>query len=514
MKLTTKQAKHSAQKQSVSYKAISLILSAVILLSAFTGCDSTVIYTESGTNPDYGRPTFAPSGDSLNIGYSADDSLNPYFAKTDLNSDLMSLIFEPLFNLDDTFLARNSLAESYTVNEQTLTVKLNKTAAFSDGVQFSSADVVYSFNLAKASENWSDELANITSAQASGADTVVFSLSAANKNAADSLTFPIVKTQTANDEKSIPLGTGLYKTVQNGESVYLDYNPYCRTPYPNITRINLVSIPSSSTLIHTLELGTIDAFFDDMSSGSFSQANAQSSKTNLSNLVFLGMNSNSYGLATSAMRQAIYYSVNRQSIVRNSFKNFAVESATPYHPEWHVIDDESYDTSSLVLDYSKAKDLMTNAGFKDTLNFTLIVYSGNNFKVAAAREISQSFQNIGINLTVSELTWDAYKTALESGAYDFYIGEVKLPSDMNLSAVLSSDGPVYGIADTDTSAAAYEEFLGGKISLEAFTTSFLQNIPFVPICFRSGALMCTNSISPAPDCDAGNVYKNIYEWNK
>ena len=162
----------------------------------------------------------------------------------------------------------------------------------------------------------------------------------------------------------------------------------------------------------------------------------------------------------------------------------------------------------------KAKDLMTNAGFKDTLNFTLIVYSGNNFKVAAAREISQSFQNIGINLTVSELTWDAYKTALDSGAYDFYIGEVKLPTDMNLSVMLSSDGPVYGIADTDTTAAAYQEFLGGKISLEAFTTSFLQNIPFVPICFRTGALMCTNSISPAPDCDAGNVYKNIYEWNK
>lgn len=480
----------------------------------FTGCENTVPETEypSGSVP-VNRPV-KPQGGSVNIGYSADDSLNPYFTTTDLNSDLMSLIFEPLFYLDDTFCARPSLAYSYELKELTLTVRLSTSSAFSDGVQFSSSDVVYSFNLAKESARYKNELSEIASATASGADTVVFTLTTASKNIVDSLTFPIVKTQTADSADSLPVGTGLYKIEKSGEDIKLQHNPYSRLPYPNFTSVNLVSIPPSSTLIHTLELGTIDAYFDNMASGSYSQANAQSAKTNLSNLIFLGINSESYGLSTAAVRQAVYYSINRQSIVANSFKNYAVESAVPYHPEWHVINDEKYDTSELVLDYAKAKDLMTNAGFKDQLNYRLIVYSGNNFKIATAREIKQCLENIGMNITITELTWDAYLSALETGDYDFYIGEIRLPDNMNLSASLAYDGAIKGISETDTTAAAYTEFLGGKINLEAFTSSFLQNIPFVPVCFRMGALISSGDITPAPDCDAGNVYKNIYEWNK
>ncbi len=514
MKSTIKQAKRSERKRSALNRIIASALSLVLFTLIFAGCENTSAEPEypSGSLP-VNRPVNTQGGNA-NIGYSADDSLNPYFTKTDLNSDLTGLVFEPLFYLDDTFCARPSLASSYTVQELTLTVKLTNTAAFSDGIQFSSSDVVYSFNLAKESDNYKNELTEIASATASGADTVIFTLTTANKYAVDSLTFPIVKTQTAGDKSALPVGTGLYKIVKSGEDIKLQHNPYSRLPYPNLTTVNLVRIPPSSTLIHTLELGTVDAYFDNMSSGSYSQANAQTAKTNLSNLVFLGINSSSFGLSTPAMRQAVYYSINRQSIAANAFKNYAVESAVPYHPEWHVINNEQFDTSSLVLDYSKAKDLMTKAGFKDNLNYRLIVYSGNNFKIAAAKEIKQSLENIGITITVTELTWDAYLSALYAGDYDFYIGEIKLPENMNLSAALASGGTIKGFPSTDTTAAAYTEFLSGKIDLEAFTSSFLQNIPFIPICFRMGALICSNSITPAPDCDSGNVYKNIYEWKK
>lgn len=514
MKLITKQAKRSEQKRFALNRIIAAALSLVLFALIFTGCENTADEPEypSGSVP-VNKP-INTTGGSVNIGFSAEDSLNPYFTATDLNSDIMPLIFEPLFYLDDTFCARPSLAYSYSTDGTALTVRLSTSVAFSDGIQFSSADVIYSFNLAKNSDMYKNELSDILSATAKSADTVVFTLRSENKNAVDSLTFPIVKTQTANDANSLPVGTGLYKIVKTGSDTKLQHNPYSRLPYPNLTTVNLISIPPSSTLIHTLELGTIDAYFDNMASGSYSQANAQTAKTNLSNLVFLGINSNSYGLSTAAMRQAVYYSINRQSVVTNSFKKHAVESAIPYHPEWHVINDEQFDTSALVLDYSKAKDLMKNAGFKDNLNYRLIVYSGNNFKVAAAKEIKQSLENVGINITITELTWDAYTTALANGDYDFYIGEIKLPENMNLSAALASDGVVKGILPTDTTAAAYTEFVGGKITLEAFTSSFLQNIPFVPICFRMGILICSNIITPAPDCDAGNVYKNIYEWKK
>lgn len=511
MKSTIKQEKRSQQKRCQSHKTIAVFLILILLAVSFSGCDDTVISTNTGTDPDINNHSYTV-GSTLNIGWSQEDSLNPYFMQSDLNSDISSLVFEPLFYIDDSFCARNALARSYTIKEKTLTVKLDTSAAFSDGVQFSSADVVYSFNLAKQSEQYKNELLFIDSASASASDTVIFNLNTSSQNAADALSFPIVKTSTATDKDSLPIGTGLYKFNAAGETIKLEYNPYCRKPQPNITTVKLENIPSSSTLIHTLELDTIDAYFDDLSSGSYSQANAQTAKTNLTNLVFLGMNSSSYGLSSAPLRQAVYFSINRQAIVKNSFKNHAVESAVPYHPEWHVLSESEYDISELTLNYSNAQTLMKNAGFNETINYRLIVYSGNNFKIAAAKEIQESLKNIGINLTVEELTWDNYMLALTNGAYDFYIGEVKLPKNMDMTALFSNNGAIYGKSALDTTAAAYSEYTNGNISLEAFTLSFLQNMPFAPICFRMGSLIYSNDISPAADCDVGNTYKNIYEW--
>lgn len=512
MKSTTKQEKLFPQKQFPLNKIIAVFLILSLTAVLFSGCDDTVVSVNTGTSPDENNFSYA-AGSTLDIGYSADDSLNPFFIETDLNSDIVSLVFEPLFYIDDSFCARNGIASSYTVKENILTVKINTAAAFSDGVQISSSDVVYSFNKAKESANYKNELSFIASAVAVSSDTVNFTLNIKASNAVDSLSFPIVKTGTAENEEALPIGTGLYKIASSGENPKLEYNPYCKKPQPNITTVKLVALTAASTLLHTLELGTIDAYFDDLSSGSYSQANAQTAKTNLSNLVFLGMNSNSYGLSASALRQAVFYSVNRQSIVKNAFKNYAVESAVPYHPEWHTLAESEYDISQLTLDYSQAQTLMKNAGFNEKLSYRLIVYSGNNFKIAAAKEIQESFENIGINLTVEELTWEDYKLALINGAYDFYIGEVKLPKNMDMTALFGSESQIYGTSASDTTAAAYSEYLGGNISLEAFTRSFLQNMPFVPICFRMGALVYSNDVTPAADCDIGNAYKNIYEWN-
>ncbi|MBR5233984.1 MAG: ABC transporter substrate-binding protein [Clostridia bacterium] len=511
MKSTIKQAKQLKRRLFLSHKTISILALLFAVIMLFSSCDETVITTDSPTSPD--KNTYIPvSSEHLNIGYSKADSLNPFFMTTGINNDLVSLVFEPLFYLDDSFCARNGLAASYSVQDNVLTVKLDTSAAFSDGVQFSSTDVLYSYEKAKASQNYKSELSGILSVSATAADTVVFTLSSPCINAVDSLTFPIVKSATAENTAYIPIGTGLYSYVVSETEARLDYNPYCRKPQPNIAKVKLVPITPASTLLHTLELGTIDAYFDDFSQGSYSQANAASTKTNLSNLVFLGMNSNSYGLNSAEVRQAVYFAINRQAVVKNSFKKYAVASAVPYHPEWHVLEESDYDISFLNLDYSSSQTLLTQAGIAGTLIYNLIVYSGNNFKVAAAKEIQASLKNIGINVIIKELTWDEYNSALTDNAYDLYIGEIKLPTNMNLSTLFSSSGPVKGVSPADTTYSAYEEFSAGKITIDAFTQSFLQNMPFAPICFRTGALIYSNDITPAADCDTGNAYKNVYEW--
>ena len=38
-------------------------------------------------------------------------------------------------------------------------------------------------------------------------------------------------------------------------------------------------------------------------------------------------------------------------------------------------------------------------------------------------------------------------------------------------------------------------------------------MPFVPLCYRSGVLMYSSAITPAPDCDYNNYFKNIDQWS-
>ncbi|MCD7775405.1 MAG: ABC transporter substrate-binding protein [Clostridiales bacterium] len=494
----------------VRFSAVALSLTLMVL--SLAGCGDTVIATE-GLTSSAEKVVTADISQSVNIGYYEEDSFNPFFMKNDLNTDLISLVFEPLFDIDDSFYPVENLALSYETEGVTLTVTLDTSAAFSDGVQISSSDVVYSFNLAKTSSLYKSELSNVSSAAASAADKVVFTFTAARENAAAALNFPIVKNATADSDTDIPVGTGLYGYSVSGDDKTLEYNVYCRSPEPSVKTVNLVSIPASSTLIHTLELGTIDAYFDDLSSGSNSLSNSSNTKTNLPNLVFIGINSSSYGLSSAAVRQALFCSVNRTSIVKNSFKNYAVESYTPYHPQWYVFTESGYDTSGFGLDYSSAGELMTAAGFTEELNYTLIVYAGNNFKVAAAEEIADCFENIGINLTISELTWSEYQTALINGDYDLYLGEIKVGAAMDLSALFGGSSVLYGVSSSDTTGTAYTEYANGNISLTAFTDSFMQNMPIIPLCFRMGTLVYSDRISPAADCDYLNVYKNIYEWS-
>lgn len=515
MKLITKREKQSRQSISAFYKIAALILIFAIFVTSLSSCTEknavpvgkdTPVTEKKANNDD------ANSKANMTIGYNADDSLNPYFMKTDINLDIISLCYEPLFTLDDTFCAVNSLGSSYSVKDNKLTVALDTSAAFSDGVQFSSSDVVYSFNIAKKSNNYKSELTGIASATAIAPDRVVFNLSDGKKNAVDALTFPIVKAGSAENEASLPIGTGLYSLSHTEVGISFKYNPYSRKPEPDIKAINGIAINTASTLIHTLELGTIDAFFDNMSQGSYSHVSGQTAKTNLPNLVFVGMNSKSYGLNTAAVRQAVFYSINRQAIATESFKKYAVAAFAPYHPQWHLFENSGYNAENLTLDLALAKSLMESAGIREKVNMRLIVYSGNNFKVAMAKSVKDSLSQIGINVTIYEYLWDDYKNALALGAYDLYIGEVKVPASMDLSALFGKSSVISGISENDSTGAAYEEFEQGNISLAAFTDSFIQNMPFAPVVYRMGALVYSDNISAAADCDYMNSYKNIYEW--
>ena len=181
-------------------KFLSLLM-ALSFIFCLTGCEkgenesqiSTLQTEDEGETRDY-----------LTLLYSATDSFNPYTLKTDVNRQLVKLLYEPLVKLNNEFEPINALAQQVSVNGNTCTVELKK-AKMSDGSFLTAEDVVYSFNLAKASStSYGAQLYGITSAKAQG-DSVVFSLSNQDPYCANVLNFPIIKkdSDTKTDSDSV-----------------------------------------------------------------------------------------------------------------------------------------------------------------------------------------------------------------------------------------------------------------------------------------------------------------------
>ena len=137
---------------------------------------------------------------------------------------------------------------------------------------------------------------------------------------------------------------------------------------------------------------------------------------------------------------------------------------------------------------------------KKQLSLKIVVNKDNGFKSAAAQSIKEMLEKLKISVTVSALSEKDYRSAVASGKYDMYIGEVKLTENMSLSPLLKSGGSVaYGI---NTSS-----------DVNTFIDAFNADMPFVPLCYRSGLAIYTRTLKYGNANHINDVYADIDSWD-
>ena len=132
---------------------ISLLLCFALL---FSGCkgekepEETEQTTETTTESVQNTGTVIKDG-KISLPFNKTDGLNPYFAKSNENLYLCNLLYEPLFSVDSEYKANPVLAQTIIVNGTTATVTIRTDAECRGSNPINAYDVVYSFNMAKAS---------------------------------------------------------------------------------------------------------------------------------------------------------------------------------------------------------------------------------------------------------------------------------------------------------------------------------------------------------------------------
>lgn len=460
---------------------------------------------------------------SCKTAYFSSDSLNPYFCTTSLNASLMPMVYAGLFSIQRDGTAEPDVAASYTESENEVKIVLPTTGVFSDGSAVTANDVVYSFEKAKSSAVYAQQMSGIAEAKADSPLEVTFSFSDKLPDRLLLLTFPIVKNQTAETADARPIGTGQYRWTESEDETVLTL--CAGESESQIETVRLIPVSDSSNLMYTLQTGEIDFFVSDLFGGRLGRTGGQMVDIPTSNLIFLGINSDSYALSFPPVRQALSFAVNRDEIAQSVYSGHAVAADLPIRPDTRAYSQNAASDQQTAVDYAAAQHLLesegyttvdpqtgTRSGDKGSLRMSLLVNNESEYRLEVANCVQDSLARVGVSITIHSLPYDQYVQTLTEGGYDLYIGEIKLPNNGSLSAFFGGSVS-YGISDQSKSYLAWQEVLSGTVALPAFFTTFTQDLPFLPLAFRNDVLVSSDDIEvPDEAILFGSALSQLDRW--
>ncbi len=432
--------------------------------------------SSSDAPADGGPPTFA-------VAYSADDTLNPYTAATEVNVNLASLLYTGLFHLDGGFTPQKALAAETTVTDMThIEVTLRRDAVFSDGSAVTVQDVLTSYHSARSSANYKVLLDNVTSATAKHG-VLTFTLRSPDPNALACLTFPVYKAASATDAAGqAPIGAGPYMLTYEEDTASLTANPHAATP--RYDTIGLRHLPNAEKMYYGLTSGNITYYYNDLNTGDIPRVTGASASVNMNALVFLGINHSREALSDATVRRALSTLVDRKTVAAATYAGWASAATTPFHPAWSAMAD--------IVGVADTRDLAGAVGMLDSVGYgtakdqkklalELIYSNEGGFRSALAERLRSEFEGAGIQLTVTPLAYEEYQKRLAAGQYDLYIGEMRLAANMDLTPLFQ-----YGADKSGEAFTAYTQYRAGEQTLAEFCNVFQTQMPYIPLCWRSG----------------------------
>ena len=239
----------------------------------------------------------------------------------------------------------------------------------------------------------------------------------------------------------------------------------------------------------------------------------------MNNLVYLGFDGENKALSDPNVRAAIASATDIEKIAQNAFQGNAVATRLPFNPNWSRSKD-----LNVSLNFASAVSFLEKAGYNklgydsirsdgDTLlEFKLLVNKDNAARMEAAKMIASSLNDLGMRVTLEAVGFEDYTKAIENGKFDMYLGEVMLGADMNLNTFFLKGGACsHGVDENGESALAYADVLSGNMTVEAFGNVFMRDIPFAPICFRTGIAASLRGVNV--NIDTGKWYSNIEQWS-
>lgn len=481
-----------------------IIAMLLALVFVFAGCEIADIENIDDTSEDTARENEKPKADIsvFGVAYASGESANPYTTKSRINAELVSLICEPLFSVGTNFETNSVLCDNYTHDGLTYTFHIKPGVTFSDGSSLRPSDVEYSLKLAAAPGSYyALRLADVSEISSSGRNGCVYvTLKRDNGRFPALLDIPIIKKES--EKNGIPTGTGLY--VPNSERTKLTFREgHHMGKVPPYKEISIVSVGSTDELIFEFETHKVSVLSGDPTGTDSFNLRSPAEPVHVSTTIlhYLGFNTRKAPLNDPEIRRAISRAIDRKGIAENDFALMGVPTLLPLHPKAA----QYSEVHASGLEYSQ------NASVGTTEPLSILVNSESSAKVAASTQIAENLTRIGVPTTVRAVPFSEYNSALYSGDFTLYYGEVSLGADFDITRLIVSGLNFGGFYDSELSALN-SAYLAAEEASSDFYKKFCELLPFAPIMFKNTAMYTQEGFWREAYPTSMNLFNAFCDW--
>lgn len=454
---------------------------------------------------------------AFSLPYHKGVTLDPVDCGEGIQEAVASLLYEPLFRLNEKFQPEPLLCGSWTWDEAGLvcTLALQEGAAFSDGSPVTARDVVETLLRAKASERYAYRLRNVAAVTANRAGQVLITLTAPNRGLPALLDIPIVKRTTAGE--MVPTGSGPYILEDSADGVCLRAREdwWQGKPLP-VDVIPLVHGKDMETALHLFSSRRIELLaVDPTDDPSLVTGKAQTTSQPTSILQFIGFNTAEGRLFSNAALRALFsQGIDRGTLVHAQLVQLALGTQFPISPLSALYPKEAEKPFNEEEFLSALRAAGQDSG--EAKELKLLVSGGDAFRSTSARFIAEHLSVLDWRITIEELPWEEYMAALEAGEFDLYFGEVRLTADWDLTDLIGTEGLLnyggYSDENTDMLLQAFAAAEDRTAFAQRLGTHLQAYMPIAPVCFKNHSILThpgiVEGISPVP----GYIFYGLEGW--
>ncbi len=377
--------------------------------------------------------------------------LNPVTSTEAVASSINQHVYETLVDRDyDTLEIIPQLASGWKVepNHLTYTFYLKKGVYWSDGVEFTADDVVYSFKKVKDPKVANGPLKvyyiDVKNCRKLGKYTVQFEYSKPYFLGLEICgSIPVVPKHIFDDGTDFnthennrkPVGTGPYAFSRwdTGKRIVLEANDRWRGKNPDIDKVVYKIVSESNVALQMLKKGELDM----MSVRSIQwvrQTNTEKFKKNFYKLQyfqpsynFIGWNSRQSYFSDNRVRTALTHLINRKAILDKLLFGLGKIVTGNFY-----IYDKYYNHSIEPYDYDpeKGRELLKKAGWIDTDNdgildkngkkfsFVFTISAGSKFAERLATIVKEDLKKAGIQMEINRYEWAVFVKKLHERDFD------------------------------------------------------------------------------------------------